>query len=110
MDFHELPDRNERGMKRWKLLALVIPLSALVVVVMQRAGPFETTIFKSTNSLVESLFTNNLIGFSESDDAAPVYAQHPVTETPDTVPKDVQCKKIQYCDRHNICAIVCERG
>jgi hypothetical protein len=29
---------------------------------------------------------------------------------PDTVPAGVECKKIKHCDKHNVCAIVCERG
>jgi hypothetical protein len=28
----------------------------------------------------------------------------------DTVPKDVECRKIQRCDDHHVCVVVCERG
>ncbi|TMW64972.1 hypothetical protein Poli38472_009139 [Pythium oligandrum] len=29
---------------------------------------------------------------------------------PDTVPKDVQCKKVEKCDKHRVCVITCEPG
>ena len=31
-------------------------------------------------------------------------------KVPDTVPQGVKCTKVKKCDKHGVCAIVCERG